>query len=230
VAEKFNLTVQTFENVNRDRPVGPLAGAQEFLRSAFQSGTGEVFSETRDTSTIIGVVTEITAPRDAEFAEVRDAVQASYVREEAIKLVREHANQITAKAKEDGSSLQRAAASFGLKTQTTEFIKPGETIPNLGDARILGEQAYTAAPGTIVGPVSAVSDMVVYRVVAHEAADMSDFENQKKTLIDTQTEARRDEAYRIFQASLRKRYEDEGKIRRYQDRIDLFLQGLVRRG
>jgi hypothetical protein len=67
-------------------------------------------------------------------------------------------------------------------------------------------------------------------VFAHEAADMSDFENQKKTLIDTQTEARRDEAYRIFQASLRKRYEDEGKIRRYLDRIDLFLQGLVRRG
>jgi hypothetical protein len=72
--------------------------------------------------------------------------------------------------------------------------------------------------------------MFVYRVIAHEEADMSGFEGQKQTLIDTQTQARRDEAYRIFQASLRKRYEDEGKIRRYQDRIDAFLQGLVRRG
>jgi hypothetical protein len=72
--------------------------------------------------------------------------------------------------------------------------------------------------------------MVVYRVVAQEAADMSGFESQKQTLIDTQTQARRDEAFRIFQASLRQRYEAEGRIRRYQDRIDAFLQGLARRG
>ncbi len=230
VAQKFNLNVETYEKVNRDQPSGPLAGAREFLQSAFQSAPGQVFTETRENSTIIGVVTDVLPPRDAQFDEVRDAVRSNYVREETRRLVREHADQIAAKAKEEGSTLQRAAASFGLKTQTTDFIKPDATVPDLGDARVLGERAYTAAPGTIVGPLPAVNDMVIYRVVAHEEADMSGFEDQKKTLLDTQTQARRDEAYRIFQAAVRKRYEDEGKITRYQDRIDAFLQGLIRRG
>ncbi len=230
VAQKFNLSVQTYEKVNRNLPPAPLASSQAFLGSAFQNAPGEAFSETRNTSTIIGVVTEITAPRDAQFEEVREAVRTAFIREEAQRLVRERAGQIAAKAKEGGATLQQAASSFGLKAQTTDFIKPDAMIPGLGPAQILGELAFTAEPGTIVGPVSAISDMAIYRVIAQEEADMSDFENQKQTLTATRTQARRDEAFRIFQASLRQRYQDEGRIKRYQDRIDLFLQGLARRG
>jgi hypothetical protein len=122
------------------------------------------------------------------------------------------------------------SSRHNLKTQTTGFIKPSDNIPDLGPAQTLGEAAYTNAPGTILGPVPAMSALVVYRVVAHQEADMSGFEGQKEILIEQQTEARRDEAYRQFVSAVRQRYEEEGRITRYQNRIDQFLDTLVRRG
>jgi len=230
VAAQYNLTVQTLERVNPNQPPAELADAREFLDALFQNPEGQVLSESRETGTLIGVVTGITPSRPAEFAEVRDSVRQAYILGEARRLATERAQQIVVQAKESGSSLQQAAARHNLKAQTTGFVKPSDTIPDLGPAQTLGETAYTAPPGTIVGPVPSMGELVVYRVIAHQEADMSGFEDQKQGLIEQQTMARRDEAYRLFMSAVRQRYQDEGRITRYQNRIDQFLDTLVRRG
>jgi peptidyl-prolyl cis-trans isomerase D len=230
VAAQFNLTVRTLKGVNPSQPPAELANSREFLDSLFQSPEGQAFSEGREASTLIAVVTGITPSRAAEFAEVREPVRQAYIRTEARKLATEQAQQIAAQAKESGVTLQQAAAKHNLKAQTTGFVKPGDTIPDLGPAQTLGESAYNEAPGTIVGPLPAASDFVIYRVVAHQEADMSGFEDQKGTLIQQQTTARQDEAYRLFISAVRQRYQEEGRITRYQNRIDQFLDTLVRRG
>jgi hypothetical protein len=74
------------------------------------------------------------------------------------------------------------------------------------------------------------ADYAVYRIAARQEADLTQFYEQRDSLREQQTQAKRDEMYEIYKGLTRRRYEDAGKIQRFVPRIDAFLQTLGRRG
>jgi hypothetical protein len=176
------------------------------------------------------VVTSIEPARVPEFDELRADVTEQWILGQAAELARQRAQEIADAARAAGGSLQQAAAKFGLPIHTSQFVTRNDTIPDIGSAQMLGDAAFTKEPGTIGGPVSGGSDQAVYRVAARQEADLTAFYEQRDKLREQQVQARRDEAYEIYKGLARQRYEDGGKITRYQPRIDALLQSLGRRG
>ena len=226
---ELGIPVEAFEKFARLQAPIQLSGSQTLLNSIFQADDGEVFSSSDESEvTTIVVVTEVVASHDLEFDEAKEEAASSFIRDESRRLAQERAEAITSETREANGNLRRVANRYRLRTRESDFVSGGDDIPDLGGAQILGAEAFQAEPGTILGPVRAEADWVVYRVEAHLDADMSGFEEAREKLRSDALRDKRDEAFEIYKAVARKRYEQEGKIRTYTDRINSYLQALGR--
>ena len=226
---ELDIPVDAFEKFARAQPPGWLSGSQTLLNAIFQADDGEVFSASNESeATTIVVVTEVLPSRDLEFDEAKEESASSFIRDESRRLAEERAETIVSQAREANGNLRRVANRYRLRTRKSDFVTGRDAIPDLGSAEILGAEAFRAEPGTIEGPVGAGADWVVYRVQERQEADMSGFEEEREELRADQLEAKRSEAFEIYKAVARKRYEQEGKIRTYTEQIDSYLQALGR--
>jgi hypothetical protein len=105
-----------------------------------------------------------------------------------------------------------------------------DQIPEVGTAAVFGDAAFDDKPGTIIKPAGTPARQIVYRVLEQQEADMNAFADARDRLYEQTLNSKRDQAFLTFSISARQRYEKEGKIETYNDRIDSFLKMLARRG
>ena len=226
--KEIGVPVETYGPFSRINPPAGLPATPNFLSSVFTAPQGEVLSQAADDATMLFAVTAIQPARIPSLDEVKDQVTEQWTLREAGELARKRAQEIVDAAKAADGNLKQAASKFGLSTHMSEFVSQTDSIPDLGSAQLLGD-AFSKKPGAIGGPVTGGSDQIVYRVAEHQDADLTDFFAQQDKLREQQEQAKRDEAFEIYKGITRKRYEDAGKITRYQSRIDALLQSLSRR-
>jgi hypothetical protein len=89
---------------------------------------------------------------------------------------------------------------------------------------VLGDPAFQSPVGTVLGPVAAGDSYGVYRVVAKQEPDMTQFIEQRDQLKGEFLQAKRDEAFSIFRGLLRERYEKTGQVKRYEARIEQLIR------
>ena len=120
------------------------------------------------------------------------------------------------------SSLAEAAASLGLEVVETEPFRRDGQVPGLASGQTLSA-AFTAPIGELQGPLAVGPGYVVFAPIELIPADMTGFAVQRAALREQLLDERRAEAFEIFRDSLMARYQAEGKIRRYDARIQQFL-------
>jgi peptidyl-prolyl cis-trans isomerase D len=227
---ELGVPVETYEPFTRVAPPAGLPFSPNLISSIFTAPQGEVLSEAADDSTLLLVVTSIEPAQVPPLEQVRDQVVQQWTLRQAGELARQRAQEIADAARAAGGDLKQAAAKFGLTTQTSQFITRNDNVGDLGSAQMLGETAFSGAPGTIGGPVTGGTDQAIYRVVERQEADLTQFYDQRDKLREQQLQAKRDEAFEIYKGLTRQRYEDAGKVTRYQPRIDALLQSVGQRG
>jgi peptidyl-prolyl cis-trans isomerase D len=222
--KELGVPVETYQPFSRNYPPPALSSVAGLVNAIFSTPQGEVISQANNDATMLAVVTGIEPASVPALDEVRDQVTVQWTQREAGVLARARAQEVADAAREAGGDLKKAAAKFGLSTKTSEFVSRDGTIPDIGSGQMLGD-AFSKEPGTIGGPVSGGSDQVIYRVAAHQDADLTPFYERQEKLREDQVQANE-----IYKGLTRRRYEDAGKIKRYQPRIDALLQSLARRG
>ncbi len=225
--QQLGIPVETYDNISRVAPPPQVTQWPDLLAAVFSAAEGEVVTSGQDEKTVVAVITAVTPPRDAEFAEVADRVRRDFITEQTRELAKQRAEEIAKKAREADGNLRQVASQYGLKTETSEFFDRSGAVKDVGPASLLGETAF-GPPGTIGGPVG--GRYAVFRVVAHQEADMSQFEAQREELRERELGTRQTEIFEIYKALTRRRYEQEGKITKHQDRVDNFIDLLSRRG
>jgi hypothetical protein len=185
-------------------------------------------SEATPDGTMLLVVSKITPARVSELDEIRESVTEQWILSQAGELARQRAQEILDAAREAGGDFKQAAAKYNLSPRTSEFVTPNDTIADIGAAQMLGDAAFRGEPGTLGGPVTGGTDYSVFRVVARQEADLTQFYEKRDELRQQQLGTKRNEAFEVYKSILRQRYEQGGKIARYQPRIDALLQSLNR--
>jgi hypothetical protein len=161
---------------------------------------------------------------------VKEQVTEEWIQRQLGELARQRAQEIADEARAAGGNLAQVASKHRLSIETSKFVKRSDTIEDLGSLQMFGDVAFTAEPGTIGGPVNAGPDFAVYRIAAKQEADMTQFYEQRDTLRQQLTQAKRDEMYEVYKSVTRQRYDEAGKIQRYIPRIDAFMQQLRNSG
>ena len=230
VGGQYNLPVQTLGPFTLAEAPPEIATPREFLNEVFVADVGEPLSSTTQDSVRIVVLTEINRPRIGEYEEVKDDVREQFIDGEARALAAERAFEIAAKAREGNASLRRVASRYGLKTEISPFFKIIEPVKNLGPASFLGRTPFESEPGPLIGPVPVEEAFAVYRVVEQQEADLTLFEDEKEGIRETLLQLKRNDAFNIYKDALVERYEGEGKVVRYPERVQEFARSFSRRG
>jgi hypothetical protein len=144
---------------------------------------------------------------DANTAKARQAAEA-------------RAKELLGKAK--AGDLRAAAREMKLEVKSSELFTRDGSITDLGSAMSFA-QAFTAPVGTLVGPVAAGNNQVVYRVAERQLPDTPPTEEEKRIIRDTVVGNRQNEAFELYREALRARLQQEGKLKIFQDRVDQFV-------
>lgn len=162
-------------------------------------------------------------PRDAEFAEVKDQVTEIVKLEKARAQVEEIAKQVAAGSADVGA-LAGAATGKNLKAQEQKSFIIGSPLgqgPSASTNEALEDAIYALKQGEVTKtPLKVGDNWYVVGVTKREDASMDEFTKQRDTLRGQMLSQKRGEVFSEYVASTRRRMEDDGSIRVYQEVVE----------
>jgi peptidyl-prolyl cis-trans isomerase D len=170
----------------------------------------------------VPMLVEKRAPRDAEFAEVKDKVAESLKFERARAQVEEIAKQIAAGVNSAGD-LSAAATAKGLKAQEQKSYiigSPLGTGPSAATSEALEEAIYNLTNnGVTKTPVKVNDNWYIVGVTKREDASNEDFAKQHDQLMESMLTELRGKVFMDYLAATRQTMEGKKQIRIYPDAV-----------
>ena len=211
LARKFNLELGDTQPISLTDPVGALGPSQDLSQALFQLRVGELSVPLHlDKGYVILTPKEILPAHQASLAEVRDRVLGDYQQERSLELAQVKANEL-AKRVQGGEPLDKAAKALGLDAKDSEAFAHTGSVPDIGSASQL-DSAFSMSVGHVAPPKQVSGNWLVYRIVAHQAADMNDFAKQQQDLQQQLLQDKQTAAFEAFHTALEDRLKKEGKL------------------
>jgi len=161
------------------------------------------------------------------FDQARNQVEDKLRREKEPNLAKSRAQELVAQAK-DAADLERLMKADGLDVKKDTNFNTYQ-FPGAGSG---GIQAQNQARAMMVNlkegevsktPVKVGSAYLIFAATKRTEADLSKLAADREGIRQTLISERQNSAYEVLIKELRKRYDAEGKIKIYQDRIDSFF-------
>lgn len=224
-AEAVGGTVIRADNLGAGDPIPGIGVSKEISDAAAPLRKGEVAAGPvvlPGNKVAIVLVTDYQAPRPATLDEVKNDVKSKASQDKLQEIVVKKANELLAKVQADGGDLAKAAKEMGLELKTSADVNRQAAIEGIGTASSLPD-AFTKPVGAVVGPVAVPGGRVIAKVVAKTPADLSELPAQTSTIRDELKQAKTRDRNTMFEDGLKKRLQDEGKLKIHQDVIARLL-------
>ncbi len=211
IAPKFNLELGDTPPVAENDPLGALGISPDASRSLFQLRVGELSSPLHiDKGYVILTPKQILPAHQASLAEVHDRVLADYQQEKSLEVARTKADDLAKRVK-SGEPLDKAAKALGLEAKTSESFARTGSVPDVGSANQL-DSAFGMTVGQVSTPKEVGGNWLVYKIVAHEAANTADLAKQQQEIEQQLLQSKRQAAFDAFRTALEDRLRKEGKL------------------
>lgn len=225
-AAELNLPYQAYEAFSRAELPDQLPKASALVEAIFEQPAGQVFTVAEEDTLYIGIVTEAVPARDAEFDEVSSVVRDDYVDTEAANIARQRADELVQAANDASGDLTAAARRQRLSATTTDWIKRGGEIEDLGAISALGDTAFSMTNGELQGPIAVGDRWVVFRTVEMQPADEAELAVDGEALRQTLLDEKQSMVFDYFRNQKVRDYSEQGLVVRYDDRIQSYLQSM----
>lgn len=175
---------------------------------------------------VIVDVTGVTPARPAAFEDVQAQIRTKLNGDKLQALLSSKASELLAKASSMGD-LKKAAKEMGLEVKSPDAFTRNGAVEGAGSASIFAD-AFTKKDGAFIGPVNAQGSVAVAQIVEHAPANMAEFATQRDAIRDELRNLRAREREDVFAAGLRKRLEQEKKIRVHDDVVKRLIDSYTR--
>lgn len=159
-------------------------------------------------------------PRDAEFAEVKSELVEIVKLEKARAQIEDLAKQVAA-GSASAAAVAAAATAKGVKAAEVKSFVLGSPLgdgPTATTSEQLEDSIYALRSGEVTKePVKIGENYYIVGVSNRVEADMEEFANQRDTLTEQMLNRKRGEVFSDYLAATRRRMEDEGQIKVYDD-------------
>src|SRR5262252_27448 len=187
----------------------------------FSLREGEVSQPIRtDRGYVVLSLKQVIPAHQGTIEEVRDKVITALKQEKSVELARTKAEELSKRAKA-GEKFDSAAKALALESKTSEDFSRAGSVPNVGSGKQLSA-AFGMKVGDVSAPVPLGTNWVVYRIDSKSAANMADFDKQKKELTDQVLNEKRSLAYEAFRSALEERLKQEGKLKLMPEKMKNF--------
>jgi len=222
LAKQFHLELAQTRPVAATDPLLEFGtNAKGVIDAIFQLRAGEVSQPLRtDRGSVVLSLKQAVAAHPGTLEEVRDKVIGALKQEKSVELARSKAEDLSKRAKA-GEKFDSAAKALGLEPKMSDDFSRAGSVPNVGSGKQLGA-AFSMKAGDVSSALPLGANWVVYRVETKTAANMADFEKQKKELTDQVLNEKRSLAYEAFRSGLEERLKQEGKLRLMPEKMRTF--------
>jgi peptidyl-prolyl cis-trans isomerase D len=184
----------------------------------------------------IGVPNGIAVPRVVDtrdkgaqltFEEAKNQVDNVVRREKEKTLVRDTAFAIVNQAK-TADEFRELAKQHGLEVKTDDNNLTSYPASNLTTLNQIRAGVTPLKAGEVSKtPIKVGVNYLIFAATARTEPDLSQLATQRAGIRERLEAEQGGMAYDAFVKGLRKRYEDQGKIKVYQERVDAYLGGLA---
>jgi peptidyl-prolyl cis-trans isomerase D len=168
-------------------------------------------------------VTDYQPARQATFEEAKADVRNKASQDKLQQILGAKAAELMAKTKAMGGDLEKAAKEMGIEVKTSPDVNRNGAIEGLGSASSLPE-AFTKPIGSVFGPIAVTGGRVIAKVISKTPADLSTLAAQSSSIRDELRQQKSRDRSMLFEEGLKKRLQDEGKLKIHQDVITRLVQ------
>jgi peptidyl-prolyl cis-trans isomerase D len=231
-AEAVGGTLIRAENVQASDPIPGIGISKEIADAAAPLRKGEVAAGAvvlpPGNRVAIVSVTDYQAAHPATLEEVKNDVRSKASQDKLQEIIAKKATELFSKVQAGGGDLAKAAKEMGLEMKTSPDLNRQAAIEGIGAASTLPD-AFTKPVGAIFGPIAVPGGRVIGKVTAKTPADVSELPAQTATIRDDLRTAKSRDRSTIFEEGVKKRLQDEGKLKIHQDVLTRLLASFNQR-
>jgi len=212
-AQANNLQVIDSNYVTKTDTLPGVGTAPQLMDAIFSTPT-KSSPETGATpaGTVIFQVMDVKPPSTPTFEEIRARVESEYKGDKATSLLADKTKQLDDKAKAN-HDLKKAAKEMGATFKTSDFVTDTGQVPDIGSLNGPAAVVFTLKQGEISGPINAGRVGAVASVVERQEPTPDETAKGIDAMREALLQRKRTEAFTLFASGLRKRMEENGKIR-----------------
>ncbi len=221
IARKYNLKFYKLDNFTTGQTMPDVNSQPQLTNAVFSAPKGsvtDVIDLGNQGKDAFALITNIAPAHQADYAEVQDQVLTAYTNAESNRLADEAAKSAAAAARK-GESLEALAKQYGGQLKTAAPFTIDGAAEGIGAATTLAA-AFKGKVGDIIGPISAPTGQVVCKVSEKIPADMSQFAQNKDSIMQSLTQQRQQLQQPLFRNSVVSELRRRGKIKVNQGAIE----------
>jgi peptidyl-prolyl cis-trans isomerase D len=214
------------DNVQTGDPIPGIGISKDFNDAIAPLRKGEVTAgpvPIEGNRLAVAAVTDFVGAHPATFDEAKGDVRTKAGQDKLLAVLQKKASELAAKAQANGGDLARAAKEMGIELKTSPDVDRNGAIEGVGQASSLHD-AFAKPVNTVFGPVQTTGGPVVVKVAAKTPADPAAMGAQTSAIrTELKQQKERDRA-QMFEAGLKKRLEQEGKLKVHQDVVNRLVK------
>lgn len=168
---------------------------------------------------------ELKEPHDATLEEVKDKVAEKYKKDKVKDVAAEQAKSLLAGANNTTEGLKAAIEKAGLKAETRDDFRDGQSLENFNDISKVIPVALKLKDGEVIKePIFGNDKYLVFGVTKRTDPDINKYNKESSTVKERLLEERRTMVYDAYLDSIKNKMKAAGKITVKKDVIDKLFQ------
>jgi len=231
-AEALGTTLIHADNIQTGDPIPGIGVSKEFSDAVAPLRKGEMTAGPivlPGNKIAVASVTDYQAPRQATLEEAKADVRNKASQDKLQQILQTKSKELFDKAQAMGGDLAKAAKEMGVEVKTSPDVNRNGAIEGIGNASTIPD-AFTKPLGALLGPFAVVGGRGVAKVVARIPADLSTLPAQSASIRDELKQQKIRDRSALFEDGLKKRLQEQGKLKIHQDAITRLVQTYSTRG
>jgi len=231
-AEALGTTVIRADNIQTGDPIPGIGVSKELSDAVAPLRKGEMTAGPvvlPGNKVAVASVTDYQPAHQATLEEARADVRNRASQDKLQDILNKKAAELAARTQALGGDLSKAGKELGIEVKTSPDVNRNAAIEGVGAASVFGE-AFSKPVGSLIGPVQVPGGRAVARVVARIPADLSELTAQTAVIRGELKQQKIKDRTTLFEEGLKKRLQEQGKLKIHQDVLTRLVQSYSTRG
>lgn len=220
-AAAAGTTVIKADNIQAGDPIPEIGSSKEFSDALAPLHKGDVTAgpvllQGGGGKAAIGLVTEYQGVHPATFEEAKSDAHTRASQDKLQAVLATKLSDLLAKMHSLGDDLEKAAKSLNIEVKMSDPSNREAAIEGIGQANTIAD-AFTKPAGSIIGPITVAGGRIVAKVVEKIPADLAGLAAVSGTIRSDLKQQRVRDRIQVFEMGLKKRLEEEGKLKVHED-------------
>jgi peptidyl-prolyl cis-trans isomerase D len=231
-AEALGTTVIRADNIQTGDPIPGIGVSKELSDAVAPLRKGEMTAGPvvlPGNKVAVASVTDYQPAHQATLEEARADVRNRASQDKLQDILSKKAAELVARTQAVGGDLAKAAKEMGIEVKTSPDVNRNAAIEGVGSASAFGD-AFSKPVGSLIGPVQVPGGRAVAKVVAKIPADLSELQAQTAVIRGELKQQKIKDRTTLFEEGLKKRLQEQGKLKIHQDVLTRLVQSYSTRG